>query len=36
VPALGEWGLIILSLSLLNMAILFVVRRRRQTKLALS
>ncbi|MGK0388149.1 MAG: hypothetical protein ACI94Y_000877 [Maribacter sp.] len=34
VPTLGEWGLIILTLGLLNMGILFVVRRRKSLQLA--
>jgi hypothetical protein len=36
VPTLGEWALIIFTLLMLNLAILFVVRRRRQTKTTLT
>jgi hypothetical protein len=36
VPTLGEWGLVVFTLLMLNLAILFVVRRRRQTKITLS
>jgi hypothetical protein len=36
VPTLDEWGLIILTLALLNIALVFVVRRKRKISVALS
>ena len=34
VPTLGEWGIILFTLLLLNMGVVFMIRRRRASKLA--
>lgn len=36
VPTLGEWGLVIFALLMLNMVVLFVINRRKRTELAFS
>jgi len=36
VPTLGEWGLVIFALLMLNMVVLFALRRRRQAQLAMT